>query len=97
MSLAHAGRSRWRIPTRTSATTSSRSPSSSSRTIHLAVQPKQDERLTFTLVTDGVHSAIEQAKAGAQNVDPARVQLAKIGVQEVGPRTSLRFRVVSQA
>lgn len=27
--------------------------------------PKQDERLTFTFVTDGVDSAIEQAKAAA--------------------------------
>ena len=29
------------------------------------VAPKQDERLTFTLVTDGVGSAIAQAKAAA--------------------------------
>lgn len=28
-------------------------------------QPKQDERLTFTFVTDGVESAIAQAKAAA--------------------------------
>ena len=101
-----------------------------------AVAPKQDERLTFTFVSDGVHSAIEQAKAAArhkvvqvvggaglvqqllranlvdelrvdvmpvvvgdgirllENLDPERVQLEKIGVQEVGPRTSLRFRAV---
>lgn len=31
-----------------------------------AVPPKQDDRLTFTFVTDGVHSAIEQAKAAAE-------------------------------
>ena len=30
-----------------------------------AVAPKQDEHLTFTFVTDGVESAIEQAKAAA--------------------------------
>src|SRR2546425_2171832 len=29
------------------------------------VQPKQDERLTFTFVTDGVESAVQQAKAAA--------------------------------
>lgn len=28
-----------------------------------------------------------------ENLDPELVQLEKIGVQEVGPRTSLRFRV----
>ena len=97
--------------------------------------PKQDERLTFTFVTDGVESAIEQAKAAAgdravqviggasvvqqllsaslvdelridimpvlfgaglrllENVDPERLKLEQIGVQEVGARTSLRFRV----
>jgi dihydrofolate reductase len=30
-----------------------------------AVQPRQDEHLTFTFVTDGVESAIEQAKDAA--------------------------------
>ena len=30
-----------------------------------AVPPRQDERLTFTFVTDGVESAIEQAEAAA--------------------------------
>jgi dihydrofolate reductase len=101
-----------------------------------SVPPKQDERLTFTFVTDGVASAIQQARAAAgdgavqvvggasvvqqllraglvdelrvdvmpvvlggglrflENVDPERVQLEKIDVQEVGARTSLRFRVV---
>ena len=29
------------------------------------VPPKQDERLTFTFVTDGLASAIDQAKAAA--------------------------------
>jgi dihydrofolate reductase len=99
------------------------------------VQPKQDEHLTFTFVTDGVESAIAQATAGAGDkavqvvggvslvhqllnaglvdelgvdVMPVllgaglrlfgdagleRIQLEKIGVQEVGARTSLRFRV----
>jgi dihydrofolate reductase len=99
--------------------------------------PKQDERLTFTFVTDGVASAIEQARAAAgeravqvvggasvvqqllraglvdelhvdvmpvllggglrllENIDSERVQLEKIGVQDLGPRTSLSFRVVS--
>jgi dihydrofolate reductase len=97
--------------------------------------PKQDERLTFTFVTEGIESAIEQAKAAAgdnavqvvggasvvqqllsaglvdelqidvmpvlfgtglrllENVDPERLKLEKIGVQEVGARTSLRFRI----
>ncbi len=99
------------------------------------VQPKEDERLTFTFVTGGAESAIAQAKAvagdrvvqvvgGASvaqqllraglvdelrvdvmpvllgaglrffgNTDLQRVQLEKIGVQEVGVRTSLSFRV----
>jgi dihydrofolate reductase len=102
-----------------------------------ATPPKQDERLTFTFVTDGLSSAIEQAKAAAgdkavtvvggasvmqqllnaglidelrldvmpvtlggglrlfENLEPDRVRLEKIGVQEVGARTSLRFRVLS--
>ena len=101
-----------------------------------AVPPKQDERLIFTFVTDGVQSAVAQATAATGNqavrvvggVDVARqlldaglvdelhvdimpvllgaglrfldttsldrVQLNKLDVQEVGPRTSLRFRVV---
>jgi len=100
------------------------------------VPPKQDERLTFTFVTDGVTSAVEQAKAAAadktvqvvggagliqqllrtglvdelcvdvmpvfmgsglrffDNLDPGRIRLEKIGVQEVGERTSLSFRVL---
>jgi dihydrofolate reductase len=99
-------------------------------------QPKQDDRLTFTFVTDGLESAVEQARAAAgdkavqvvggasvvqqllraglvdelridvmpvvlggglrllENIEPERVQLEKIGVQEVGARTSLGFRVV---
>jgi dihydrofolate reductase len=96
------------------------------------VAPKQDANLTFTFVTDGVESAVAQAKAAARDrsvhvvggasvlrqlldeglvdellVDvmpvllgdglrlfPAggrEVELVKVGVQEVGPRTSLRF------
>jgi hypothetical protein len=97
--------------------------------------PKQDEHLTFTFVTDGVESAVAQAKAAARDkavqvvggvsiarqlldaglVDELhvdimplflgialqsfescsleRVRLEKIKVQEVGARTSLRFRV----
>jgi dihydrofolate reductase len=97
--------------------------------------PKQNEHLTFTFVTDGVESAVEQARAAAGDkavqvvggarlindllraglVDELRVdimpvmlgtglrlfddpdldrtQLEKIGVEEVGPRTTLRFRV----
>lgn len=31
------------------------------------VMPKQDDRLTFTFVTDGVESAVEQAKAAARD------------------------------
>jgi dihydrofolate reductase len=100
-----------------------------------AVAPKQDDRLTFTFVTDGVESALSQAKAAAgdksgqvvggadvtqqllraglvdelrvdvmpvllsegirllENIDTDRVQLEKIGAQEVGDRTSLIFRV----
>jgi dihydrofolate reductase len=98
-------------------------------------QPKQDEHLTFTFVTDGVESAIVQATAAAGDkavrvvggVDTSRqllraglvdelqigvmpvlfgaglrlfdnegleqVQLEKIGVDEIGARTSLSFRV----
>ena len=100
-----------------------------------AVMPKQDEHLTFTFVTDGVESAVVQAKAAAgdkavtviggasvtqqllraglvdelridvmpvllgsglrlfENIDPERVQLQKLEVEEVDARTSLRFRV----
>jgi dihydrofolate reductase len=99
------------------------------------VAPKQDERLTFTFVTDGVESAVAQATTVAgekavqvvggasvirqllqaglldelrvdvmpvllgaglrlfEDTDLERVQLEKIGVQEVGPRTSLSFLV----
>lgn len=98
------------------------------------VAPKQDEHLTFTFVTDGVESAIAQARAAAggkavhvvggvsvaqqllhaglvdelhidvmpvllgagrrffENIDPERVQIEKVGVQEVGARMALRFR-----
>jgi dihydrofolate reductase len=101
--------------------------------------PKQDEHLTFTFVTEGVASAVEQAKdaagekavtvvGGAQLIrellrtgaideleidvmpvmlgdglrlldDPSLegVRLEKIDVQEVGARTSLRFRVLPKA
>jgi dihydrofolate reductase len=97
--------------------------------------PKQDERLTFTFVTDGVASATEQARAAAgdravqvvggasvvqqllraqlvdelrvdvmpvllgaglrlrENIDSDRVQLEKSDVHDLGPRTSLTFRV----
>jgi dihydrofolate reductase len=97
--------------------------------------PKQDDRLTFTFVGDGVASAVEQAKVAAgdkavtvvggpelvqellnaglvdelridvmpvvlggglrlfENLDPERIRLEKIAVDEVGTRTSLRFRV----
>ena len=100
------------------------------------IPPKQDEHLRFTFMTDGVGSAIEQARAAAgdravqvvggasvvqqllraglvdelrvdvmpvvlggglrflESVDPERVQLEKVDVQEVGARTSLRFHVV---
>jgi dihydrofolate reductase len=99
------------------------------------VAPKQDGRLTFTFVTDGVASALAQAKAAAGersvevvggasvirqllvaglldelhvDVMPVllgaglrlfdgpeldRIEIEKIGVQEVGARTTLRFRV----
>ena len=105
-------------------------------THHLpSVAPKQDQHLTFTFVTDGVESAVAQAKAAARDkavqvvggvsiaqqlfdaglVDElhvdimpvflgsglrsfassslARLRLEKINVQEVGARTSLRFRM----
>jgi dihydrofolate reductase len=100
-----------------------------------SVAPQQDEHLTFRFVTDGVESAVAQAKAAARDkavqvvggvsiaqqlldarlVDELhvdimpvflgiglrsfggssleRVRLEKISVQEVGARTSLRFRV----
>jgi dihydrofolate reductase len=99
------------------------------------VAPKQDEHLTFTFVTEGLESAVAQAKAAAgekavqvvggasvtqqllqaglvdqlcvdvmpvllgvglrflDNPDLEHVQLEKIGVQEVGARTSLSFLV----
>jgi dihydrofolate reductase len=99
------------------------------------VAPKQDEHLTFTFVTDGLESAVAQARAAARDkavqvvggvnvaqqllgaglVDELHVdimpvflgsglrafessslgsvRLEKISVQEVGARTSLRFRV----
>jgi dihydrofolate reductase len=96
--------------------------------------PKQDEHLSFTFVTDGVESAVAQAKAAAGeglvqvvggpnlmrqllaarlvdelhidvipvllggglrlfDVGLEGVQLTKLGVQELGGRTSLTFRV----
>jgi dihydrofolate reductase len=100
--------------------------------------PKQDERLTFTFVTEGVASAVEQATAAAadkavqvvggasvvqqllraglvdelridvmpvlfggglrifEHIDPELVQLEQLDVQQIGPRTSLRFRIVRQ-
>jgi dihydrofolate reductase len=99
------------------------------------VKPKENERLTFTFVTDGVESAVAQATAAAREkavtvvggvdvirqllhaglvdelrVDvmpvllgaglrflddpsPAHIGLDKIGVEQVGDRTSIRFRV----
>jgi dihydrofolate reductase len=102
------------------------------------VQPKQDEHLTFTFVTDGVESAIAQATVAAgdkavqvvggvsvtqqllraglvdelrvdvmpvllgaglrffENGNLRRVQLEKIGVQQVGARSSFSFRVEKQ-
>jgi dihydrofolate reductase len=100
-----------------------------------SVAPKQDEHLTFKFVTDGVGSAVAQAKAAAgdkavqvvggvsiaqqllraglvnephvdimpvflgiglrsfESSSLERVKLEKINMQEVGARTSLRFRV----
>jgi len=102
------------------------------------IAPKQDERLTFTFVTEGIESAIAQAIVAAgdkavtvvggarliqelllaglvdelhvdvmpvflgdglrffENADLERIQLEKIGVQEVGARSSLRFRPVTR-
>jgi len=98
--------------------------------------PRQDERLTFTFVTDGLESAVSQARAAAgdqvvggasvvqqlldaglvdelvvdimpvvlggglrflEDFDQERVRLEKLGVDDIGPRTSLRFRVVAVA
>jgi dihydrofolate reductase len=103
------------------------------------VPPKQDERLTFTFVGDGVASASAQAQAAAgakavqvvggasviqqllraglvdelhidimpvllgdglrllEHLDPDRIRLETIAAEEVGQRTSLRFRVVNEA
>jgi dihydrofolate reductase len=100
------------------------------------IPPKQDDRLTFTFVQDGVASAVAQAKAAAGDravqvvgganviqqllqaglVDELhidvmplflgdglrlfehaaldRVDLETIGVETVGQRTGLRFRIV---
>lgn len=102
-----------------------------------AVHPKETDQLTFTFISDGVESAVAQAKAAAGDkavtvvggvnlirqllqaglVDELRVDvmpvllgaglrlfdglfardvtIEKLGVDEVGPRTSLRFRVAS--
>lgn len=98
------------------------------------VAPKQDGRLTFTFVTDGVASAVTRAKAaagakevqvigganvirqllGAGLVDELSIDvmpvtlgaglrlfedhdpplsLETLGVEQIGQRTSLRFRV----
>ncbi|MGQ0802903.1 MAG: dihydrofolate reductase family protein [Actinomycetota bacterium] len=101
-----------------------------------SVTPKENDRLTFTFVTEGVESAVAQATAAAGEKavmvvggvdvirqllhaglvdelrvdvmpvllgaglrfldDPslAHVDLEKIGIEQVGVRTSLRFRVV---
>ncbi len=100
------------------------------------IPPKQDDRLTFTFVQDGVASAVAQAKAAAGDkavqvvggvnviqqllqaglVDELhidimplflgdglrlfehaaldRIDLETIGVESVGQRTGLRFRIV---
>jgi dihydrofolate reductase len=100
-----------------------------------SVAPKQDQRLTFTFITHGPHSAVAQAKAAArhkavqvvggvnvaqqllaaaladelhidimpvflgsglrafESASLERLPLEKISVQEVGARTSLRFRI----
>lgn len=99
--------------------------------------PKHDEHLTFTFVTDGIESAVAQAKRAAgdkavtvvggasvvqqllraglldelhvdvmpvllgsglrflEDIHPDRFRLEKIGVVEVGARTSLRFHVAN--
>ena len=99
--------------------------------------PAQDERLTFTFVTDGAESAVAQAAAAAgekavtvvggpgligellgaalidelrvdvmpallgggvrflEGVDPEGIRLQKMGIDDVGERTSLRFRVLA--
>jgi dihydrofolate reductase len=100
------------------------------------VPPKQDDRLTFTFVQDGVDSAVAQAKAAAgdkvvqvvggvnviqqllraglvdelhidvmplflggglrlfEHASLNRIDLETVGVESVGQRTGLRFRVV---
>lgn len=100
-------------------------------------RPRRNERLSFTFVTDGVHSALTQAAEAAGNlavtvvggvdvthqllaaglVDELRVDvmpvllgaglrlfegtgplaLEKLGVDEVGERTSLRFGITKGA
>src|SRR5829696_4187064 len=99
------------------------------------IPPKQDDRLTFSFVRDGIASAVAQAKAAAgdkavqvvggasviqqllrarlvdelhvdimpallggglrflENIDLDRVCLETLGVETVGQRTSLRYRV----
>lgn len=101
--------------------------------------PTENERLTFTFVTDGIESAVAQARAAAGDkavtvvggagltqdlllaglVDElhidimpvflgdgprlfdrpalADIQLETLGLQDVGVRSNLRFRVVKQA
>jgi dihydrofolate reductase len=52
--------------------------------------PKQDERLTFTFVTDGVESAVQQAPAGARA--KAGDSVAVLGLGRVGSTTYERLR-----
>jgi dihydrofolate reductase len=101
------------------------------------VAPKQNDNLVFTFVTDGLESAVGQARAtageksvtvvggvdvirqllAAGHVDELRIdvvpvllgggrrlfpeggleamRLEPVGVERIGPRTSLRFRVVA--
>ena len=68
--------------------------------------PKQNERLTFTFVTDGAAAAVDRAKAAAGEKtvqvvggpsvvrELLRVSLERADVRTIGPRTSLAFRVV---
>ena len=97
------------------------------------VAPKQDDRLTFTFVTDGFDSGLAQAKSAArgkavqliggvvrealrrgavdelridvipvmlgdgirflEGIEPEHLRFEKAGVRQVGPRTTLAYRI----
>jgi dihydrofolate reductase len=64
--------------------------------IFVEVAPKQDEHLTFTFLTDGVESAIAQAKAAAGNKAVQVVGGVSAAQQLLDARLSTNFMWISQ-